>query len=189
MQTEQRQQVTEDPPRIEPGSNKDIGRVNARIVGLIARKLGVDRPPNVFTTIARHRRLFRVWSRFSGMLLLKGSLDRADAELLILRGGHNSSCAYEWHQHERIAQTVGLSADDVERVRQGPDAAGWTPRQTTLLRAADELHERRKISTPVWDELSSFLSETQLIELCMLVGHYEMLAMTLNSLQVQIDPE
>jgi hypothetical protein len=32
------------------------------------------------------------------------------------------------------------------------------------------------------------MSETELIELCMLAGHYEMLAMTLNSLGVQPDP-
>lgn len=31
------------------------------------------------------------------------------------------------------------------------------------------------------------LSAAELIELCMLVGHYEMLAMTLNALRVQPD--
>ena len=39
----------------------------------------------------------------------------------------------------------------------------------------------------VWTQLSAELSDTQLIELCMLVGHYEMLAMTLRSLRVQPD--
>jgi alkylhydroperoxidase family enzyme len=33
------------------------------------------------------------------------------------------------------------------------------------------------------------LSETELIELCMLVGHYEMLAMTINSLGIEPEAE
>jgi alkylhydroperoxidase family enzyme len=57
-----------------------------------------------------------------------------------------------------------------------------------LIRAADELHERRAFSGELWAELSGQLSEVELIELCMLVGHYEMLAMTLNSLRVEPDP-
>jgi hypothetical protein len=39
-----------------------------------------------------------------------------------------------------------------------------------------------------WGELNSTFDERQVIELCMLVGHYEMLAMTLNSLGVQPEP-
>jgi hypothetical protein len=55
------------------------------------------------------------------------------------------------------------------------------------LRAADELHANRKISDSTWQELSDLLPEDQLIEFCLLVGHYEMLAMTLNSLEVEPD--
>lgn len=181
------QQGSDAKPRIAPGTPKQIGRFNARLIALVSKRIGSSRPLNVFTTIARHPKLFRRWFRFSGTLMLHGELDRADAELLILRAAHIGSSEYEWRQHERIALTVGLTREDVERVRQGPEAAGWTPRQATLLRAADELLEQTKISAPVWDELSSFLSEKQLIELCMVVGHYTMLAMTLNSLQVEVD--
>lgn len=181
------QQGNDAQPRIAPGTPKEIGRFNAGLIALVSRKIGSQRPLNVFTTIARHPKLFRRWFRFSGTFKLSGELDRPDAELLILRAAHNGSSEYEWRQHEKIAVTVGLTREDVERVRQGPEAAGWAPRQATLLRAADELHEQTRISAPVWDELSSFLSEKQLIELCMLVGNYTMLAMTLNSLQVEID--
>ena len=37
----------------------------------------------------------------------------------------------------------------------------------------------------LWSELHALYSDVELIELCMLVGHYEMLAMTLNTLRVQ----
>jgi alkylhydroperoxidase family enzyme len=172
------------PPRIAPGTLREIGPVNA----LIARAIGVatrSGPPNIFTTLARHRRLFRRWLRFAAVLMPRGTLPRADTELVILRVAHNCGSDYEWSQHERIAQRAGLSREQVQRVREGAAADGWSARQTLLLRAADELHADRAMSDDLWGALRPRLSDEELIELCMLVGHYEMLAMTLNTLRVQ----
>ena len=118
-----------------------------------------------------------------------GVLPRADSELVILRVAHNAAREYEWRQHERLAQGAGLSAAEVRagaRRRRGRRLAPH--RQSLLLRAADELHEERTISDELWAELRPLLSDQELIELCMLVGHYEMLAMTLNALAVEPDP-
>lgn len=176
-------------PRIAPGTREDIGRVNATIARVLGAATGGP-PPNIFTTLARHRRLFRPWLRFAGSLMPGGLLPRQDTELLILRVAHNCGCEYEWHHHERIGAEAGLTSEEIERVREGADAAGWSPRRQLLLRAADELHERRAISEELWSSLRELpLTDAELIEICMLVGHYEMLAMTLNALAVQRDPE
>jgi alkylhydroperoxidase family enzyme len=171
-------------PRVAPGTRKEIGVVNAAIAWIAGRVAGTG-PLNLFTTLGRHRKLFRGWLFFAGRLMPRGTLRRADTELVILRVAHNCACEYEWRHHERIAQKIGLTGAEVARVRTGAAASGWTPRQGALLRAADELHDRRELSEELWTELSRELREPQLIELCMLVGHYEMLAMTLRSLRVQ----
>ncbi len=170
-------------PRIAPGSTAEIGRVNALIAAVIGRVTGTG-PPNIFTTLARHRKLFRPWLRFAGRLMPRGTLPRRDTELVILRVAHNCGCDYEFAHHEHIAQREGLSAQDVAGVRDGSGA--FTGRQALLIRAADELHsEQRAISDELWDALRAEYPDTGLIELCMLIGHYEMLAMTLNTLRVQ----
>src|SRR2546423_338492 len=110
------------PARLPPGSARDIGPLNFAIT----RALGVatgGAPPHIFTTLARHRRLFRRWLRFAGALMPGGTLRRVDSELLILRVAHNCACEYEWGHHERIAQSVGLSAEEVQRVRGGARVA------------------------------------------------------------------
>jgi hypothetical protein len=56
---------------------------------------------------------------------------------------------------------------------------------TTLLVAADELHEQARIGEDTWRSLAATWSEVQLIELCMVVGQYHLVAFTLNSLEVQ----
>ncbi len=173
-------------PRITPGGRREIGLVNYAIARAAGLATGAA-PPNLFTTLGRHRALFRRWLRFAGTLMPGGKLPRADTELMILRVAHNAESAYEWSHHEHMAQLAGLSADEVERVREGAGADGWSPRQALLLRATDELHAERRISDGTWAELRPLYSDAQLIEICLLVGHYGMLAGTLNSLEVEPD--
>ncbi len=172
-------------PRIEPGTAREIGRLNAGITQALGAATGGS-PPNLFTTLARHRGIFRKWLRFAGALMPGGSLPRNESELMILRVAHNTDCEYEWRHHERLGAQAGLTLEEIERVKLGADG-GWSPRRSALLRAADELHADRRISDEVWDQLRPHFSDEELIEVCLLVGHYEMLAMTLNSLEVEPD--
>lgn len=174
-------------PRIAPGTPAEIGRLSSAITWVLGAATGGG-PPNVFTTLARHRGLFRPWLRFAGALMPGGRLPRDETELLILRAAHNCGCDYEWHHHERLGREAGLTPDDIARVRRGPGDPGWEAGRALLLRAADELHASRTISDELWAALRRDRSDTELIEICMLVGHYEMLAMTINALGVQPDP-
>lgn len=171
-------------PRIPPGSRRRIGALNAAIAWALGRATKGP-PPHIFTTLARHRGLFRRWLWFAGGLMPGGKLPRAETELLILRVAHNTGCEYEWGHHERLGRRAGLSEEEIARVRRGPEAEGWSPRQALLLAAADELHAEGRIGDALWGRLAAELDDVRLIELCLLVGHYEMLAMTINSLRIQ----
>jgi 4-carboxymuconolactone decarboxylase len=142
---------------------------------------------NVFTTLARHEGLFKVWLRFGGFLLVRGVLPARDRELLILRAGFNCGSDYEWGQHVRLAEKLGLAREEIDRVAAGPDADGWSAADAALLRAADELHEGAKISDETWALLAGTHDEQALIEIPMVVGHYTMLAFALNSFGVPLD--
>ncbi|MGQ0802511.1 MAG: carboxymuconolactone decarboxylase family protein [Actinomycetota bacterium] len=142
---------------------------------------------NIFTTLVRHPGLFRKWLPFGGKLLA-GKLSGRDRELLILRTGWRCRSEYEWGQHVLIARAEGLVDDEITRIKDGPDAPGWDPFDATLLRAADELHDDSKISDATWDKLAGRYDERQLVEVPMLVGHYHMVAYTLNSLGVEREP-
>jgi alkylhydroperoxidase family enzyme len=173
-------------PRIGPGDRRQLGWVNFAI-SKIAGRATRGRPPRIFTTLGRHRGLFRRWLWFAGALMPGGRLPRVDTELVILRVAHNTGSEYEWAQHERIAVRAGMSEAEVARVREGPDAEGWSERQALLLRATDAMRAEGRIGDALWAQLAAHLDEVRLIELCMLIGHYEMLAMTLNTLRVEPD--
>ena len=78
---------------------------------------------------------------------------------------------------EIVVRRDGSLADHDEIVRLTHAAAGLTLVQSGGTEASE------------LSELSRHLDEVLLIELCMLIGHYEMLAMTLNSLDVEPDFE
>jgi len=137
---------------------------------------------NLFTTVARHPELFPAWMRFARKLLVEGRLPAVDRELVILRVAHRLGAPYEWSHHAPIATAVGI---DPDAVALGPAAPGWDERSRLLLSAVDELHEGATITDPTWAGLCRYLDTTQLVELPVLVGHYVLVAYTLNALRIQ----
>ncbi len=142
---------------------------------------------NLFQTLAGHWRLFVPWLVFASRLAPYGLLARRDAELVILRVAWNCRARYEWGHHTDLGMAAGLTLEEVERVRVGSAAPGWSERQSALIDAADEFHDARLISDATWARLSQIYDDRELIELCMLIGHYEMLAGVLNSIGVELD--
>lgn len=173
--------------RVAPGGRRDVGTLVwafSHAAGLRAR----TRPPRIFLVLGRHRRLFAGWLHFAGRLMPGGLLPRRESELVIVRVAHLCDSAYELQHHTRLGRAAGLSGADLERLSTGSDAEGWTPRERALLRATDLLHAERDLDDATWEELSEHLDERERIELCMLVGHYTMLATVIRALRIEPDP-
>lgn len=120
-----------------------------------------------------------------GGKLLAGKLPARDREILILRTGWRCQSVYEWGQHVLIGRAAGLTDDEIERLKDGPDASGWDPFDATLVRAADELHDDACITDATWATLADRYDVMQLTEVTMVVGQYHLVSYTLNSLGVQ----
>lgn len=112
-------------------------------------------------------------------------LPARERELLILRTGYLCRAPYEWGQHVVIGRAAGLTDDEIARVATGPAADGWSAEEATLLRAADELHADSCIGDATWAALAERWDEQQLIEVCMVVGQYHLVAFALNSIGVE----
>lgn len=173
-----------DEPRVGALTEEEMNPVTRTLAKGAGRVVGGP-PPNIFLTLGRNPRLFAPWLAFASQLMPRGGLPRADTELVILRVAWNTRCRYEWDHHVRMGRAAGLGIAEIERIAAGPEAEGWTGRQAALLTATDELHAEGMLSDTAWDGLASHLDEKLLVEFCLLVGHYEMLAMTISSLGIQ----
>ncbi|SFN20152.1 MULTISPECIES: carboxymuconolactone decarboxylase family protein [Actinomadura] len=165
-------------PRVDPLPEEEWDDVLKAVVATTG-------PLNLFTTLARHPGLFHSWIGFGSLLLMRGTLPGRDRELAILRTAHHRSCGYEWEHHRGLGLAAGLTEAEIAAVRLGPDGHGWGRGDRMVLTAADELHEHGTIGDATWAELSARFGERELIELVMLIGHYHMVAFTLNALRVQ----
>ena len=172
-------------PRVTPGGLRQLGPVNHLLGRLLSRGAGV-KEAHLFTTLGRHRGLFRAWLVFSGALMLGGRLPRRESELVILRVAHRCDSEYERQHHVRLGARAGLTRSETEQVRLD-DLAGWKPSDAVLLAATDQLLAEDDVDDTTWRRLRAYWDERQAIELCLLVGQYRGLAATIRTLGIAPD--
>lgn len=136
--------------------------------------------------MARHAGLFGAHLMFAQKFMAEATLSSRDRELAVLRLAWVSGAPFEWGGHVTIAKACGLSAEEIVRVKEGPDAAGWTVHESAVLRATEELHADTMIGDATWAALSEGLDETQLIEFILLIGHYKTVAYYQNALRFRL---
>ena len=166
-------------PRIAPLKPEDRDEQTQEL--LTSLRFDPDGPDlDIFATLAHHPKLLKRWSAFGGTLLFRGQLPHRDREILILRTAWNTKAEYEWGQHVAIGLGTGLTRDEIEGLtRSGPYV------DDVLVQAADELHAGNVIGDTTWKALTDRYTPAQLIEVCMVVGQYHLVAFTLNSLGVE----
>ena len=122
----------------------------------------------------------------AGTLLYGGALPARDRELLILRTGYLLPGALRVGpaRRDRPGRRAQRRRDRSGGRRTGRRRAG-RPSDADLLRAADELHADSRIGDATWAPSPARWDEQQLIEVCMVVGQYHLVAFTLNSLGVE----
>jgi alkylhydroperoxidase family enzyme len=173
-------------PRIPPMPAGEWNDFLERLVD--ASPGGREHPLNIFTTLARSPDVFRRWIGF-GTALLQGSIPDRQRELVILRVAHLDESEYEWTQHVPMALAAGVTREEIEALRRSPDRYEWPPEDAVLLRVADELDFLGFVEDETWAEAHEILGDAGMIELIMLVGQYQMVAMILRTLRVQLEDE
>src|SRR5215467_14391009 len=137
-----------DHPRIRPLSQSEQDDKTREVLETLPSEI---RTYNVFTTFARHPKLFKRWLVFGTHIMDTSSLPPREREIVILRMGWLCRAEYEWGHHVAIGkEEAGLSADDIQRIAAGPGASGWDPFEAILLRAAEELHADCRIGDSTW---------------------------------------
>jgi len=149
-----------------------------------------DRQPgtNLLGTLARHPSLAMAFLSFNRHLLANSTLSVRQRELMVLRVASLRRSDYEWAQHAILADRAGITADEIARVDEGPDAPGWSPVDRALLTATDELIDEGTVGDETWSTLSGEFDEQQLMDIVFTVGCYAMLATALRSFDVQPEP-
>jgi 4-carboxymuconolactone decarboxylase len=177
-------------PRVMPLADSDLTPEQEEVVAPLRGGVAVPNGGvllNIFRTMVRAPKALKRFNLWGGYILSgHNSIAPREREILILRTGWLCRSGYEWVQHTRIGLQCGLTQDDIERIKLGPDAAGWDAADAALIRVADDLVRDFFVSDATWAGLSG-LTEKQRMDAVFTVGQYTQVSMFLNSFGVQLD--
>ncbi len=143
--------------------------------------------PNVLGTMMRNPSLVGPFLVYNASMMKTPLLGRRNFELIVLRVAWRTRSTYEWAQHVRMAQRIGITMEEIDAVGRGSDDGAWMPLEADLLAATDQLIDGYRIDDATWARLAEQLDEKQLMEVTFIVGTYTCLAMAFNSFGIEVD--
>jgi 4-carboxymuconolactone decarboxylase len=146
-------------------------------------------PLKLFRTVAWNEHVLERFRTIGAYLLNFGTLEPLDREIVIHRTCARCGCEYEWGVHAAVfARQVGISEEQLEAtVSKDPADPVWSPRQSLLVRLADELHDDATVSDGLWAQLAREWDPPQLIELVALAGFYHLVSFAANAARVELE--
>ena len=174
-------------PRLAPLREEDLTREH-----LVAMGTDPDNPDgrprmNLFRTMMHNTDLMNRWRVFGDYVNADDTISSRDKELLIMRLAWLYYSEYEWGAHYDAAINAGLSAEQIEQVKVGPESAIWDEFDRAWLSAADELVDSAFISDGNWAVITERYTQPELMMMFATVAHYHLVAMLTNSLGIERD--
>jgi 4-carboxymuconolactone decarboxylase len=142
---------------------------------------------NAAMALAHYPKLAKSFYTLGRHILVESSLSDRLRELVTLRIGHRLKCGYEWYHHVRFAKRIGISGDEIEAVRKGPDAKVWSKADRLVLSLTDQLMDTSKVDDKTWEGLNKVLSKQQVMDLVFTVGMYVMMGWAVSTFQIAIE--
>jgi 4-carboxymuconolactone decarboxylase len=155
----------------------------------LASRFASSNIPSAVATYLHHPALAEHILPFEHYVTTQSGLPPRQRMLLVVRTAWLTRSNYLWAHRAAEARQAGLTAEELRRVAQGPDAKGWDAFDATLLRAADELHVDSFVSDTTWHALSARYNTNQLVDVVDTVGTLTMQAGAINSLGVEIEAD
>jgi alkylhydroperoxidase family enzyme len=145
----------------------------------------------IFQVLLNHPRLAASLNDLLAIMLWHGRLDVRLRELAIMRIAWLTASEYEWTQHWRVAQGLGVSADDLLGVREWKSHKGFGATEQAVLAATDDVVRDGVVSEQSWAACRQAFGADQamLVELVTAISAWRMVASILHSLRVPLEDD
>lgn len=169
-------------PRLQPLAPPYPPEVGETLASMMPP--GVE-PLLLFRTLAHNPRV--LGKIRGGNLLDRGSLERRDRELAILRTCARCSSEYEWGVHVSVfARRFGIPAEKIEgTVTWSADDPRWDATELAIVGLVDQLHDTAGVDDTLWLSLERTFEPEQIVELLVLVGFYHTISFVTNGLEIE----
>lgn len=174
-------------PRIKPSGPEDWTDKTREMFAMYEGPEAYERGSNsnMQLTLAHHSKLAAAYMKFGGRLLGAPLLSPRLRELIVLYIGWRNQAEYEWVQHVILGRQAGITDEEIEAVKAGPEGGNWTDLERAALRATEQLLSSAQVDDATWNVLAAELDTQQLIELLFVIGNYTMLSFIINACGIQ----
>ena len=184
------------PPRIVPLDRQSVAAEVQESTRMLRGAMFADAPPlplevipEIMFMLCKHQKLWDAVMAVSMQLFQNSSLPPRDRQLAVLRTGWLLGAPYEFGEHIERTRATGVTDEEIDRlVEQGSAWPGWNDHDRAILKAAEELRADVMISDETWAILAARYSESQLFELCVLIGQFTNVAYFQNALRCRLEP-
>lgn len=130
-----------------------------------------------FRLMAQAPTAFGAYRAFTQAIFARLDLPPVDRELAVLLAMDIEKGEYEWAQHEKIAEAMGVTPAQIEAIqRRAFDEAGFTEKQAALLRFTQQVVEDVRVDDATFDAAANHYSHRELVETIFTIGNYMLLA-------------
>ncbi len=124
--------------------------------------------------------------RLGAVLRFGGTLQPRTRELVICAVAAHWESEYEWYAHSTVAREVGISQAQLESLRGGAMPTGLSTGEESALFLATALLRDRRVADEVYAAVVADHGESGLVEICTVVGYYQLLAGLLATADVGV---
>ena len=171
-------------PRIPPLPESQRTDVHRQLLAKYPNAREVDRGVD---TLLQLPALADAVIPYSIYLSEESTLSPRHRRLLALRAAWLGRNQVIWSDQAFRARAIGLTAADLHRIAEGPDARGWSRVDSTLLRLVDELVRNSSVSRATWTALAAAFDTHHLMDAVETANHFTVLSMLYNTFGVQPD--
>jgi 4-carboxymuconolactone decarboxylase len=118
----------------------------------------------------------------------RGTLTKADKEIIILAVARELGARYPWSRHEIRAREVGVRSETLEVLRSHAALDALTPHEKTIVEMARSLVHERRLSDDLFSRAQAELGVGPLVEAVGLVGHYNFISMVARTFELDVPP-
>ena len=144
---------------------------------------------NLHRAIAHSPVLLRGLLHWGEAIRRSTRLDPIWRELAIMTVGRLTQCEYEYVHHQGIAQRVGVRPEQLDRLEAWENDSAFTEQERAVIRYATEATQQVQVSDAAFGALRSFLDAEQIVQLVLVVGHFNMVVRILMPLEIELESD
>ncbi len=150
---------------------------------------GLPRTLNIFRMMAHAETMIRPALRLGSAILSAQDLGPRERELLILQVAQLEGRAYEWNQHDPIAEGVGVPREQIDALAKGDIASNvFSEAEQALLAFSKEVIENVRVADATFAAARAHFSDREIVEAIFTIGFYMMMARLTEATETDIDP-